>query len=181
MNVWEIHPALVHFPIAFLLAAVVLDLFAVSPEQERRARVVDGLLVAGVLTALVTAVAGLVAYYTVPAHTERAHTLMLWHLWLNVTTVVLFAAVALVRWRRMGPAPAWSHVVGWVATIILVVSAYLGGQIVYHGGAGVDPNLLTQEVREGHSHSHGHSHSTAAHGGGQSGYAAASHVHNMDH
>lgn len=34
MNLWEIHPMLVHFPIAFLLAAAALDLPALRWPRE---------------------------------------------------------------------------------------------------------------------------------------------------
>jgi uncharacterized membrane protein len=67
---WEIHPALNHLPIALLLGGVILDLWAWGRGRPALAQVATGMLVAGVLTGVLTALAGLLAYFTVPAHTE---------------------------------------------------------------------------------------------------------------
>src|SRR5437870_1754658 len=45
---WEIHPAVVHFPVALLLCAVALDLFAWWRKRSGYMRPIAGLLVAGV-------------------------------------------------------------------------------------------------------------------------------------
>jgi uncharacterized membrane protein len=156
MPPWEIHPALVHFPIAFFLSGVTLDLYAWWMRREDLARIATGILAAGVIMAVPTALAGLLAFFTVPAHTEAAHTRMLWHLGLEVAAVALFTAVVIVRWRDGLALPgAASRGLGLLAAAILIVASYLGGDLVYHGGAGVDPQILAPEVREGHSHSHG--------------------------
>src|SRR6266542_897509 len=73
---WELHPALVHFPLALLLSGVVLDLYAWWRGRPGQLRAVAGLLVAGVVTGLVAALAGVLAFFTVPAHTAAAHRLM---------------------------------------------------------------------------------------------------------
>src|SRR5262245_19098066 len=49
MQVWEIHPALVHFPLAFFVAAVVLEWFGGARPSETRTLAEAGLLVAGVV------------------------------------------------------------------------------------------------------------------------------------
>lgn len=153
MRPWEIHPALVHFPIAFLLGSVALDAFAWVRRRDDLAWVVYGLLVAGVATGWLTALAGLLAYFTVMAHTEEAHGLMIWHLALNVAMLALFTGVAIARRRhRAGPPPVGSRVVVLVAAVLLMIGGALGGYVVYHGGAGVLPELLAPAIRGGHSH-----------------------------
>src|SRR5215831_8418680 len=78
---WELHPALVHFPIAFLIGGVLLDLWAMRRPGSGWSRVATGLLVAGVLTGVLTGLAGFLAFFTLPpGHTEAAHTAMYWHL-----------------------------------------------------------------------------------------------------
>jgi uncharacterized membrane protein len=147
---WEYHPALVHFPIAFLLGAVLLDLYAWHRGDLASARVATGLLLAGVATGALAAAAGVLAFYTGPAsHTEESGKLIWWHVGAAVTQFVLFALVALVRWRKQ-PAqpPAWMRVVGLIAAGVLLFAGYEGGYIVYHGGSGVEPNLLAPELRE---------------------------------
>lgn len=173
---WEIHPALVHFPIALLLCGVALDLYAWWRRRVDLEPVATGLLVAGVLTGVLTALAGFLAWWTMPSsHTEEAHVLMYWHLGLQVASIVLFAWVALVRWRRQQSSPSYtSRIIGLIATALLVVGAYLGGHVVYHGGAGIEPAILAPELR---SHHHGieeHGHDQL-----ETGSGATEHHHNQ--
>lgn len=163
--VWEIHPATVHFPIALLLAGVALELYAWWRGRQDLARIAYGILVAGVLTGVMAASSGFLAFYTLPAtHTEEAHTIMYWHLWLQVVSLVVFAVVVLVRWRLRQRAPAGVlRITGLVAAGLLVVGSYLGGHLVYRGATGIDPALLSPELRIGHRHNgEGHEHPAAA-------------------
>lgn len=154
---WEFHPMLVHFPIAFLLGGVALDVYAWLRRRPELSRVVSGLLIAGVLTGVLAALTGLVAFFIVPAHTEEAHRLMYWHLGIQVAALLLFAWPAWLGWRNWQvPLTPAARVVGWVAAVLLTVGSGIGGYIVYHGGAGVAPHLLSREVREGHSHGSDH-------------------------
>ena len=171
-SLWEIHPALVHFPIALLLCGVSLDLYAWRRRRADLERIATGLLVAGILTGALTALSGLLAWWTMPpSHTEEAHVLMYWHLGLQVASLVAFAWAVLARWRRQESLPScFSRAIGLIAAGLLVAGSYLGGFIVYHGAAGIDPKVLSPEIREGHHHGadehehpsaepqHGHSH-----------------------
>lgn len=148
---WEAHPATVHFPIAFLVGAVALDLYAWWRGRPDFARVATGLMAAGVATGVVALATGLLAFFTVPAHTAEAHSLMYWHLGLMAGAVTLFAGLTVAR-RRDQPPPAWARVAGLFGVMVLLAGAYLGGWIVYRGGAGVDPAILAPELRGGHAH-----------------------------
>ena len=149
MEPWELHPALVHSPIAFFVGAVVLDLYTWYRGEPGHARVVTGLLWAGVATAALAALAGVLAMFTGPAsHTDESGKLFWWHVGTAVAQFVLFTLVALVRWRTQpAPAPSWTRVVGLVAVATLLVAGYLGGYIVYHGASGIEPSLLAPELR----------------------------------
>ena len=48
MKFWELHPILVHFPIAFLLGGTALDFWALRRPGELLSRSAFGLLLAGV-------------------------------------------------------------------------------------------------------------------------------------
>ena len=148
---WEWHPATVHFPIAFLLGGAALDLYAWWRGRADLARAATGLLAAGTLLGLVTAATGVVAFFTAPAHTEEAHRLMYWHLGLNAAALGVFATVCLLRQRPV-ESGAGVRVAGLLAAALLAGGGFLGGRIVYRGGAGVDPRILAPEVRHGHSH-----------------------------
>lgn len=148
---WEAHPATVHFPIAFLVGAVALDLYAWWRGRPELARLATGLTAAGVVTGVVAIATGAVAFFTVPAHTAEAHRLMYWHLGLMVGAVTVFAGATVAR-RRNEPPSAWVRVGGLIGTLVLLLGAYLGGRLVYRGGAGVDPAVLAPELRKGHGH-----------------------------
>jgi uncharacterized membrane protein len=153
---WEIHPALNHLPIAFLLGGVAVDLYAWWCWRPNLSQVATGLLVAGVLTGALAALAGLLAFFTVPAHTDEAHWLMYWHAGVQVIALAMFAWPAWRRWRSWTAAPtAGSRFITCLAAVLLLVGSSIGGYIVYHGGAGIDPQLLTLEVRQSHSHGAG--------------------------
>ena len=156
MNIWELHPPLVHFPIALLLSGVALDLVGWWRAKETLMRAATWMLIAGFATGVVAANFGLLAFYTVPAHTDEAHRMMYWHMGTAVASLVLFAWVVIVRWLRRSTHPSSaSRVVGVIAAGILAATGYLGGYIVFHGGAGVEPALLASALREGHSHGEG--------------------------
>lgn len=148
---WEIHPILVHFPIAFLLGWLALDLFGWRRGSEATTRTATGLLVAGVLTGVAAALAGLLSFFTVPeSHTETAHVLMYWHLGIQAAALVLFGGLAWFRWRRWDAPPALAaRAVGWVAAVLLIIGSAIGGYIVYHGGAGIDASIMAPHLHEG--------------------------------
>jgi hypothetical protein len=81
---------------------------------------------------------------------------MYWHLGFMVGSLLLFLAVAWVRWqyRQAGPAVG-TQVLLWLATAVFVVGAAFGGHFVYHGGTGIEGDLLKPGLHEEHHHSQG--------------------------
>lgn len=158
MELWEIHPSLVHFPIALLTAGLCTDIYARARASLNAGHVATGLYVAGVGTGLVTGLAGLLAFYTVPsAHTEQAGDQVVWHLGLALVSVVLFAGVAWMRWRGWQDLPSAGTLAASVVAVGLLIGAgYLGGHIVYHGAMGVEPELLSPRLTQHHDDSAAH-------------------------
>src|ERR1051326_5235822 len=149
---WELHPILIHFPIAFLIGGAFVDLAGRLRRSPGLTQAATAMFVAGLVTGLLAGAAGLLAYFTVPGHTEQAHTLMYWHLAVQVLALLLFAWPTWQRWHSWSlPPPASGLIVIWLAVIALIVGSAIGGFIIYHGGAGVEPDLLTPELRE-HEH-----------------------------
>lgn len=78
--------------------------------------------------------------------------------------LALFTWVSIARWRGRTTEPTKPQVVAVLSgLILLMLTGYVGGSIVYHHGAGVDPRILSAEIREGHSHQHGASQSSELH------------------
>ena len=101
------------------------------------------MLLAGLATAAVAAVTGVVAYYTVPGnHTEQAHQRVYWHIGAMVTAVVMFAVVCFVRWQHPSVVSPAIRGLGLAAAAILLFGGYVGGKLVYQGGLGIDPAIL---------------------------------------
>jgi uncharacterized membrane protein len=151
---WEVHPALVHFPIAFLLGGVALDLFAwrrlrrqknlteIAPGLRALTQFATGLLIAGVLAGVPAVVTGFVAYVTAPLYVADSN--ILWHLGVSLSSLTLFAWVAFMRWLDWASSPTVvTRVTGLVAAVLLAAGAALGGHLVYRGGAaGFTPGLF---------------------------------------
>lgn len=151
MKTWELHPALVHFPIALLLSATALEAAAVLRRRERWGQAAYGLLIAGVLSALLAAAAGLLAYLTVPAHGEGAHRRMLLHPVLAGGAVLLYVVVAALRRNRRGEVPRAGHLaLSLLAAGLLIAAGAVGGHLVYRDGLGVQTG-----AGEAHGHTHG--------------------------
>lgn len=77
---------------------------------------------------------------------------MFWHAATQVVSLVVFASVAWVRWHDWYSIPsARARVASAVAALLLAIGSAIGGYIVYHGGAGVAPQLLDPSLG-GHDH-----------------------------
>jgi uncharacterized membrane protein/nitrite reductase/ring-hydroxylating ferredoxin subunit len=133
-----IHPALVHFPIAFLFGAFGFDL--VGRLTGNPALWVTGgwLAILGVASALVAAIPGFIDYFlTVPPRSSGKRRAT-WHMALNLLVVALFAGAVLLR--RGGPPNPGDTVLllEGVGVVLLGISGYLGGVLLTRNQIGVD-------------------------------------------
>ncbi len=146
MNPWELHPTLIHFPIAFLLSGAGLDLLARWRRSEFLSRAACGLLMAGVITGLLAAGAGLLAFYALPAHSEASHQIMSWHITLAASALLFFVAITAARWPRRDTPPGAPLAVAYLlAAGLLSAGGFLGGHLVYREGTGINPALFAPE------------------------------------
>ena len=154
----NIHPLLVHFPIAFLFGFLLTEVYGMLFKKKEARRLASGLLYLGAFSAVITAAAGLFAAVTVP-HGATVHEIMEWHEKAGLTVAGLSVAMAL--WRRFGgiPAAAMSQTLSLLLTIILAVVLFLGadmgGMMVYRHGVAVQAVQALQTPTEHHHHDHG--------------------------
>ena len=137
-----LHPILVHFPIALLLAGLGVDLGSLLLKSEWLGRTALLLLILGSLGAAAAVWSGSVQEglilrtpaidRTLDTHEESGEITM----WLFLG---LSAARAGLTWRRrLTPWARWILFVLWIGGAgLLVRTAYYGGRMVYEHGAGV--------------------------------------------
>jgi uncharacterized membrane protein len=150
----NLHPLLLHFPIAFVFGFIFTEVYGVIFKKNGARQWASGLLYLGGIGALVADVSGLIAAETVP-HGAQVHEIMQWHQRAGITVAVL--TVALGIWRRLGGIPqsamattlstVWTLVIG----VILFLGADMGGMMVYQHGVGVK-NLQSANEHIHHSH-----------------------------
>jgi uncharacterized membrane protein len=165
----NIHPMLVHFPIAFLSAFFLLDLAGSLFRKPVWRAVASWLLYLGALTSIFTAAAGLIAANSV-AHGGDVHGIMDRHEHFMLTVLIL--SLLLSAWRALqggaieGAANTLFLILAAVMAGVLVLGADLGGLMVYRYGVAVSAVPVTEEALM-HSHSgeeaaHEHDHGPAA-------------------
>ncbi|MGH7551646.1 MAG: DUF2231 domain-containing protein [Longimicrobiales bacterium] len=136
-----IHPALVHFPLAFLIGGFFFDLAGVWFEKPGWWEVGAHLSSIGVVAALLAAVPGFIDYfYTVPRR-SRGRKIATRHMVLNLAAVAAFALARFLRGDPgVEPEPILIGLEG-VGFLLLAVAGKLGGTLVYKLGIGVENEL----------------------------------------
>lgn len=151
----NLHPIIVHFPIAFLSGYFLLDVIGVAMRRPSLRHAASWMLYLGALGAVVAAAAGLIAASNVP-HGDMVHEVMEWHERMMLTVAGL--ALVLAIWR----AAAAGHVSSTMAQglhlflstlmmTLLVLGSDLGGLMVYQHGVGV-AHLQQPEEASRHTH-----------------------------
>lgn len=160
---YNVHPLLVHFPVALLTAYLFTDILAVLRKSESLQTSANWLLYLGTLGALAAVAAGLVAAQIVP-HGEEVHAIMERHEFLGLTVASL--SVLLSLWRFMAGqtlASGMGQGLNWFLGLLiggcLFFGADLGGTMVYRYGVGVQK---LQDARQAEQHEHGGQHESAS-------------------
>jgi uncharacterized membrane protein len=136
----SIHPMLVVFPLGLLIAALVFDAVHLGTANDIFSQVGFWNITAGLVGAVLAALAGFIDWLGIPART-RARSAGLLHGCLNVAAVVLFLIAWLVRLDRVGHRPgAGLFLLELVAIGLAGVAAWFGGELVERMGIGVDEN-----------------------------------------
>lgn len=134
-----VHQMLVAFPVGLLGAAVVFDLvyllFGRSPQM---AAVAYWLIAAGVVGGLLAAPFGFIDWLAIPSGT-RAKRIGAMHGGANVIVLLLFVASWWLRRDTAGAPPAPAHVCSFAAGALVLITAWLGGELVSRLGIGVSP------------------------------------------
>ena len=133
----ELHPSLVHFPIALMPMAIGADLLARVTGSRRLADVGRLLMPAAAVGAAVSAAAGLVAAVEVNAQ-GKAGDILTTHRNMNLSLTAVAALMAAWRLGEEEAGPGYLAL-GLAGIGAMGYSAYLGGKMVYEHGVGVKP------------------------------------------
>jgi len=148
LSIALVHPMLVHFPIVLLITAVATDIIAILTKKELADRqclpmVAMWALLLGTVSAGIAAVFGDIAsdkaislgYPGGPIETHET---------LALITISVFSLHCLLRllvlWRKyhLQGRRGWiSLIPGMVGVVLLIITAYYGGELVYHFGVNV--------------------------------------------
>lgn len=131
-----LHPILVTFPIAFFIGTLLFDIMALINDRYDYAFVASCMQIAGITTALLAAVPGIIDYvFTVPPKSsgkKRAAR----HGGLNVLNLLLFFAAWLLK--RNPYVPAFGILLLEMAGIVaLGFAGWMGGTLVYRNQIGI--------------------------------------------
>ena len=148
ISIAMVHPMLVHFPIVLLITACSLDIIVLLIKKDLANRqclplVALSVLLLGTMSAGIAAIFGDIAldkaislgFPRGPLETHEA---------LALITIAVFSVHCLLRllalWRRIplrGRIGWVSALPGMVGVVLLIFTAYYGGELVYHYGVNV--------------------------------------------
>ena len=134
-----LHPALVHVPTGLFPAALLFDLIGwAGGEADVLGRCAFWSIAIGIVVALIAAPTGLADWWDIQSG-KPAHQLGLIHMSINVIVLVVMAASFYLRWRRGTPwtPPPTAIVANLLGNLLLAISGYLGGRMVFDRGVGV--------------------------------------------
>jgi uncharacterized membrane protein len=133
-----VHPMLIVYPLGLFSIGVLFDVLYLATGNEDFAVVAFWTIAAGIVGGLLAALFGLIDWLAIPKGT-RARRVGLWHGLGNAVIVVLFV----VSWFLRQPDPAYQpslmpFILGLIAVGLALVTAWLGGELVYRLRVAVD-------------------------------------------
>jgi uncharacterized membrane protein len=154
-----VHPVLVAFPLGLLLTALLFDLWGWWSANLFWSDLAFYVIVAGVIGGFLAAPFGLVDWLAIPRGT-RAKAIGAWHGGGNVVALALFSLSAWLRLGQPAAVGGWPLLVAMLGAGVVLVTGWLGGELVVRLAIGVDPNahvdapssLSQDHVPEAHSH-----------------------------
>ena len=145
----NIHPLLVHFPIACLSLFVVIDMFGTAMHKPTWRQFASGLLYLGTIFAGFTVWAGFMAADTVP-HGHNVHDIMERHEQLGISILALSAALS--AWKLRRTVEGWGVYNAFTLVLlgVIIFGADLGGLMVYKYGVAVQAVSVSPEEANHH-------------------------------
>ena len=141
-----IHPMLIPFPLALWFFSFVADLvYLWRGNVVWRDWIAFYALLAGIIGALAAAVFGIVDWLAIKDRAVKR--VADWHARLNVIALLIFAASFYLRTtsglRMLGGSHTIPFLLSLLGVILITISGYLGGELVFRHGVAVNPQYDT--------------------------------------
>jgi uncharacterized membrane protein len=134
-----VHPMLIVFPVGLLATAVIFDILSLITANPIFPTVSYYMIAAGVIGGLLAAIFGFIDWLALP-NDSRAKNIGLWHGLGNVTIVVLFIISWFLRGGNANFVPSsLALILSFAGIALALITLWIGGELVYHLGVGVDP------------------------------------------
>jgi uncharacterized membrane protein len=134
-----VHPMLVVFPVGLFATAVIFDILYLILGRPVFPTVSFYMIAAGVVGGLLAAIFGLMDWLGLP-NNSRAKFIGGWHGIGNFVIVVLFASSWFLRRGDANFVPtSLALILSFAGIGLALITAWLGGEMVFRLGVGVDP------------------------------------------
>lgn len=131
----EVHPSIVHFPIALLPVSIGTDAVGRATGNRGLLETARHTIELAAVGSALAGISGLIAQEEVNVEGETMD-ILITHRNLNIAATLVTGALALWRSKRYRPTLGYLGV-GLAGVGVLAYSAYLGGSLVYKHGVGV--------------------------------------------
>jgi uncharacterized membrane protein len=145
----HIHPMIVHFPIALIIASVVLGILSRITKIERFSYSAHYVMIFGVISGYIAIIFGYFAFKKIGAVYEVVENIALIHSVLGVIVIALFTVLLIMKgeinWLQLGKENIPEIVSCIVGIVLLLWIAALGGKMVYEYGVAVNKEIIKEE------------------------------------
>lgn len=134
-----VHPMLIVFPVGLFATAVIFDILTMATGNNAFPIVAFYMIAAGVAGGLLAAIFGFIDWLALP-NNSRAKSIGGWHGLGNVVITGLFAVSWFLRLNNQNFAPGTlALLLSFAGIALALITAWIGGELVYRLGVGVDP------------------------------------------
>lgn len=160
----ELHPAIVHFPIALITIAALFAVLSLFSKKEFFKGAAFWNLLIGVVCAIAAVITGFMEEQSL-VHNDEIHQALLKHKYTGFGILIFSFILLTWGWVRKNKFRKGEYV-AWAISLLLGTAAvfyqgFLGGKMVFEQGAGVKP--MEQYLDHGSDSTKGHSHSNSGH------------------
>jgi uncharacterized membrane protein len=136
-----VHPMLIPFPLALWVTSFIADVIFYFYRNPSLLLIAKFTLAAGILGGLAAAVPGIIDWLAI--RNQEVKRIANWHARLNIIALVIFAASLYLRTKYgaswVGYSLTIPFLLSLVGVILIGISGWLGGDLVYKHGVSVAP------------------------------------------